>query len=344
METHLVTLKPRGPVEAFPSSDTLFGAVCWGIRRLYGKERLLELLEGFEAHPWRFILSSAFPRLDGSVLCFPRPASSGARGSELASLAGDKKGQVQAAGNYKTFQKFPYVTAGVLALLRESLGEFGLFQRYGKDILDTGDILHLRGELKEEEGKVPLWKKATAQKNSIDRFTWSTTPGGETFYTQEISLSPRAGLYFFLRTDALESLLPVLRYLEDSGIGGNRSVGRGFYKIEVEVPPADLFHERGSAFMALSRYLPEPGEVDPGREPRAWTLLPVQSKVESAEEFDGADVQKKRVAYLAEGAVIGVAERREWYGRLADVTPAGLQGARIYQNGLALPLFGDFGG
>ncbi len=60
MKEYVISLTPTSGFEILPHSDTIFGAICWGIRTLYGESRLLEILNGFKSKP-PFLLSSAFP-------------------------------------------------------------------------------------------------------------------------------------------------------------------------------------------------------------------------------------------------------------------------------------------
>jgi hypothetical protein len=64
--------------------------------------------------------------------------------------------------------------------------------------------------------------------------------------------------------------------------------------------------------------------------------------VESDGEFKGQDVWKSRVMYLKEGACLEAKNIKEFYGRSPVVKEIG--GYMIYQNGMTLPVFGNFGG
>ena len=51
MKTFAVYLRPKGSVAGQIHSDTLFGAVCWAIRAVFGTRSLTEVLDSFDQHP-----------------------------------------------------------------------------------------------------------------------------------------------------------------------------------------------------------------------------------------------------------------------------------------------------
>ncbi|HID66476.1 MAG TPA: hypothetical protein EYP32_06725, partial [Aquificaceae bacterium] len=51
------TFRALSPATLFPESYTIFGAICWGIKILFGEKDLKEILERFKESPL-FILSS----------------------------------------------------------------------------------------------------------------------------------------------------------------------------------------------------------------------------------------------------------------------------------------------
>jgi len=59
MEYAKITLKPISPFITELQSDTIFGHFAWGVRFLYGEERLKELLENFEKEPF-IVFSDGF--------------------------------------------------------------------------------------------------------------------------------------------------------------------------------------------------------------------------------------------------------------------------------------------
>lgn len=63
------TIRPKAPFGSPLLGETLFGQLCWAILRLYGKERLEALLDGYcEGRPFA-VVADAFPKG-----CIPLPA------------------------------------------------------------------------------------------------------------------------------------------------------------------------------------------------------------------------------------------------------------------------------
>jgi len=59
----------------------------------------------------------------------------------------------------------------------------------------------------------------------INRFTGTTTEGGELYYYNRIFLQKGAKLYFLIKTEEIEYFKPVFKIMSDMGIGGDKSVG-----------------------------------------------------------------------------------------------------------------------
>ncbi|MBL8149871.1 MAG: hypothetical protein JNN15_08080, partial [Blastocatellia bacterium] len=78
----IVYLLPKSPfTKSAPRSDTLFGAICWAIRLLYGQQKLVDIIEKFDAaiesaRPLPFLLTSCFPYFQdkqGKIHFLPKP-------------------------------------------------------------------------------------------------------------------------------------------------------------------------------------------------------------------------------------------------------------------------------
>jgi CRISPR type III-A-associated RAMP protein Csm4 len=212
-----------------------------------------------------------------------------------------------------------------------------------EDVEQIGQVLMTTGERKLIEPDRMLSSfslDADIQRNQIDRVAGATVEGllffdNQTFLHQEI-----AGLWFLMRTQDLDFLRPAFRYLADTGIGGRRSVGKGHFDIEIDEREQELPDAGNGAnsFVVLSRYLPKMGECDFGeRSPLSYTLLNLRSKHESRLITPEQPIYKEMVRVLAEGSILPLKERRGFYGRIEEV--ARLKGRRVWQNGLALPVF-----
>lgn len=342
MKIYQIKLTPLSSFQGFPTSDTLFGAICWGIKRIYGESRLLGILDGFQKKP-AFILSSTFPYLESnnSTLTFyPKPVSAGLWASDIREMAGeDKNEKVKAITEYKKFKKAEYISDSIFVRLLNGFSEKELFNEYRKGTLKIKERMLLTSGEWERFFKdlKPAYKSESVQKNSIDRLTMSTGEEGQTFYQQEYFATSVFKLHFLMKTDDINFFKPVFRYLEDKGIGGNRSTGKGRFKIEV-LDEISIGDNKSHKFITLSRYIPDISEV----KLILYEVFPWRSKVDSEAEFKGEDVWKVRVMYLKEGSCLEAKEKKDFYGKVPVVKE--IDGHKIYQNGIAFPVFGNFGG
>jgi len=333
MNEYRIVLIPRSGFEITLHSDTLFGAICWGIRALFGEEKLISMLQEFKTNP-PFLLSSAFPWKgagEKKTWYLPKPILPPLTTEDFASLADttrksislepyhtDKLRIMELAAKYKRFKKLKWIAADRFKKVLKGCTEKELF------------IDYLDGYIRE-----PLFAESgIAQKNSLDRLANSTAGSGETFYTQDIGFRENRGLYFLLMTADIDAYLkPVLMLLADSVIGPNARTGRNWFAVNIEQGPL-LDATNGDAFITLSRYIASDG-IDPDS---SWyQLASVRSKVESRQEFAGEDVWKDRVTYIAAGSLLKPKRRKEFYGGLVPVKE--VAGKTVYQYGYAYPVW-----
>lgn len=345
MKIYQIKLSPKSPFQGFPSSDTLFGAICWGIRWIYSSKTLVDILNDFEKHP-KFIISSAFPYFENgtnNLPFYPKPINSGLSADEINEMAETKKEKVNIITKYKRFKKSEFVSASLFEKTINGTSEKNLFQEYlnGKIQLENKLLLGKDEHSVFFSNKKPTIKTELIQKNSIDRLTMSTGEEGQTFYQQEYFSSPEFKLHFLIKTDDIDFFKPVFRYLEDRGIGGNRTTGKGMFRIEI-IGEKNIGDKDSPTFITLSKYIPDVSEIDTASESMLYELLPFRSKVESDLEFKGSDIWKAKVMYCKEGSIFKAKERKEFYGQCPVVKEISRQ--KIRQNAIAFPVFGNFGG
>jgi CRISPR-associated protein Csm4 len=331
MKEYRICLTPRSGFEITLHSDTLFGAICWGIRTLYSEAKLLAVLEEFMTSP-PFLLSSAFPWQgvkEKKTWYLPKPIMPPLITTDLKELEHksrttlepyhtDKFRAMELAAKYKRFRNLKWIPIGRFMKVLNGGSEKDLFIDYLDGLI----------------GDLRFFESGIAQKNSLDRLAQSTTGVGETFYNIDIGFRENHGLYFMLKTADIHAYLkPVLMLIQDSGIGPNARTGRNWFTVEVEEKP--LFEARiGSSFITLSRYIGSDG-IDPDA---SWyQLASVRSKVESRQEFAGKDVWKDRVTYIAAGSMVKPKEQKEFYGSLVPVKK--VAGRTVYQYGYAYPVW-----
>jgi len=338
MKEYVVHLSPLSSIETTLSSDTLFGALCWAIRTLYGESKLEEVLQSFHVDP-PFLLSSAFPcrTQNGQTRYFlPKPKYPPLRFGELDALAQEgrevqearpyhssKAKRIEVSGTYKQFRKIRWLTFELFGLIAEkgTDAERILFVEFRKN--------RLTHQTRERSEGV--------QKNTIDRLMGSTGGAGNTFYNQETYLPSGHGLYFLLRTNNIALLAPSLRYLEDSGIGANARTGKNRFRIQWHEFNATT-GKKGPSFVTLSRTIAN-DNLD--SDASFYETEPIRSKVESREEFACEDVWKDAVTYLKEGSIVTPKDPAVPVGGIYPVKQ--LHGKTIYQYGYAYPFWGDFG-
>jgi len=358
MKVYRVILKPKSVIYNLPTSDTIFGAICWGIRQLYGEKELKLLLEDFDKSERKFILSSAFPIIilpKRNVYFYPKPIFPDLKVEEMEGMAENYKNEIVNKFNdnfnirnkqqfskkvlvseYKKFKKVEYVSEKIFKRLISENSIDELFKEYilnNKIKLKNDTFLVTSDEYSEEK----IFTSKVAVRNKIDRLTLSTRVAGELYYEREIYInSDSVKLYFFLMTEDMDFFVPIFRWLSDTGIGGNRTVGRGYYEIKIEGEISLPNTKNSNIFITLSRYLPKDKEINWEGE-NYYELLPYQSRFDTM-FFKGGEFLKKRIIYLKEGSVLTFKQKSEYYGRLFIV--AEFQNKTIYQNGIAFPIFG----
>ncbi|MEM5832220.1 MAG: type III-A CRISPR-associated RAMP protein Csm4 [Candidatus Aenigmatarchaeota archaeon] len=368
LKTYRIILVPKSSITSFPSSDTLFGAICWGIRIIYANS-LVKILDEFKKGKPQFVISSSFPLLENSqqqVFFYPKPISKDLTTEEIEEISqkyqnkfGDfKKSKVKIISELKKFKKASFVSQGIFKkIISGGVNEKSLFENYldGKDfevkegifkteylggkIKLVGKMLLLDEEYKEifTDAKKPnILKEVSIQKNLIDRISFSTKGEGQIFYSEEYFLSQKLKLYFLIKTDDINYLKPVFKYLEDTGIGRDRFTGKGWFKFgNPEEVRNFLENNNGTTFITLSRYIPKLDEIE--KEKMFYELISYSSKVESMFEFKGEDVFKDKVIYVKEGSIFKAKKKQEFYGQIPVVKK--INNTEILQNGLAFPVF-----
>ena len=212
-------------------SDTLFGHLAWQVARQEGPEAVAEFLSPFLAGAPPFILSDAFPAglLPRPLLPFAGRAAEGPRDAYAEAKRRGKAPFVHA-------EDFPAVTAGI--------------------------------ETSPEPVSSP-WKTVETPHASIDRNTWTTTPGGKFFFTEAESLADgydSVDIYIRATEGWAEKATDLFRDMAPSGFGRDKSVGCGAYEV-VALDPWDGFGEVHSAdaFISLSTFMPASNDPTDGR-------------------------------------------------------------------------------
>jgi len=206
-------------------------------------------------------------------------------------------------------------------------------------IIEKSGFLLKSGEEKELEDR--FIQDDIRIRTRIDRLTGSTTGQGEMFHSETKIIGGGFSLFFLLKTDNFEFFKPLLdkdKFLSDHGIGGDRTIGLNHFRVSTE--EIDLRFERKSRnFVTLSKYIPDPNELNIDSDRTSYGIEPYISRVDNSYDFQGERFIKDRVFYMKEGSLFEAKEKKEFYGRVIEVCNIG--GKSIYQNGLAFPAFFD---
>lgn len=368
MDTYAVYLKPQGSLQSEVHSGTLFGAICWAIQTL-GLADLPAMLHGFNDDP-PFVLSSALPYLSAGaskVHFYPAPflpPLTRVQLGRLAEEAGRKRGGGPKDARWRTIDRakrldtVTHVSSTLLSELvtgqadRETLLRRWKMVGSQPDDVEQAEGLLLTTADRESLGIVgkaqSLMQDKDVQRTHIDRVAGATAESLLFSEQQTFLRRGLAGLWFLVRTRDRDMIAGALRYVEDTGIGGGRSTGKGQFTVEIESPPVLPKVADPNAFLVLSFYLPREGDWAHKGTPLGYRLINFRGKHESRTPSLLADGQHKQPVYkelvrgFAAGSVFPLREVRPWYGRITKVGQIGER--EVWQNGLALPVFASLGG
>lgn len=342
MPTAVVHLTPLGSVLGTPPpSPTLYAALCWATAVLYGDQQAQSM-----AH--ELTCTDAFPiawsEAGEPVRFFPMPVLPQTVAPPADRTLPSKQRATQTSNLYKRLKRARYLSESLfgqylqgqvsLQSLSEGLAQERLVLR-GNCLMQTEEA-HQLGLARHQA----LLASSDITHNEIDRWT-SAVVEGRLFLREETFFAPPAGLWFgvHLPTDERMNLLPaLLRYLEDTGIGGERTSGKGHFRFCLQEKPLRLPEPlQPTAWVSLSHYLPTPDEVQAWQNtPPRYTLVHWQAKYE-AMFVGGMAVYKPLRRLLAPGSVLPLREKREVYGQ---IVPSGQRlGHTAWVGGRALPAF-----
>ncbi|HQA50414.1 MAG: type III-A CRISPR-associated RAMP protein Csm4 [Syntrophomonadaceae bacterium] len=289
----------EGTLHHIPS-DTLFSGLCNVYRSVYGKKELERLI----AEGVFFRLSSAFPYYKDTYF-LPRPLN-----LDLTEYGLDgKKAKRARYLDYQLFQKS----------INNSL-KSSHFSEYREEPV-SGCLIPLSYSGKE------IIKEVEVPRVALD----SMSSNSNIYYFNQVVFGLDSGLYCLVRCkdELWAQVKTCFRILGDEGIGGDRSSGKGLFKVDfpgfMEFPD----FENPKSYLMLSLYYPshkEASSLD-----AEYTLQTRSGYVYSSDE---TSIRRKTVTMLAEGAVIY--SDTEPTGKLVDITPPGFNLHRVWRLGVPL--------
>lgn len=316
MECDCVYLTPKSLFPTSLPSDTIFGAICVGLKEIYGVDELTEMLALFNDGTIPFILSSAFPFVGDSKdnhHFFPKPIVEPFEGTITDYL-----------DQAKRFKKARYVHQSVFnAWINGTPSELDIIKDFDKKYHVSGVLL----THKEEMGLDFRLIVADTPHNVLNRLSNKS----ENFYYSTGAYYRNAGLFFlikFLDESYRSKIMAALCFIEDRGFGGGISSGRGQFELNfVESKELIKEPEEADAFTTLSLYSPR-NEFNSFDKNRIWyELTKIQGRCS-----DGS--MKKSLFMFKEGSTFPLLDL-EFYGGVKEVRPAP---KRVVEYGLAFPV------
>lgn len=299
-------------IEDTVRSDTLWGALVqqWSL--------LFDESPADLARDCPFLVSSCFPLVRDRRF-YPLPeAALEALGAELSA-----SGEAQKELRFKDIKKIRYLGEPLLQRLLE--GE--LLQL--ADLADEGSHL----PRVDDKGK-PHSLDVQRPRQRIDRLTGSVEQGGF-FYCTDKYFASENGLFFLMACEddtVRRRFEAALLLLGDSGLGADRSIGRGRFRMSIHTPALAL-PENAGQHLLLSLCHPTREEVLAGRLKDALYRLERRSGHAGAPGV--GSLRRTDLWVLAEGAVLPAPLQ----GDIPEVIAAGGPAPHpVYRYGRALTL------
>jgi len=334
--------------EDFIHSDTLFSAMC-RISDLYlGKHHYQEFIKPFIDDNPPFLLSSLFPYVEGidkTIYFFPKPYIF--------------KGFVEKyPKNIKAFKKIRFVSKDIFDAYLQNDDKFleEQFQTKEGQVIEDNLIQGEQAWMSESERRVipevdNIWSELQEPRVVIDRITKDTS----IFHYSRIHFHKKAGLYLLIKViekenaqEILKNILVRLRYLGDTGLGGERSSGCGQFVIklddnqnpyQIELADTSRASER---FITLSLLLPKEEEIRGG-------IIKKDSYYEIINRrgwITNFSYLRKSINMISEGSVLHTIKfenNKSTYGKIENITPKILKNEKpnykIHRYGYGYPIF-----
>jgi len=299
-------------------SDTLFSAICYTYRSLYGKNALETFLNQFIDNP-PFLFSSAFPFFNDRLL-FPIPLTFKPPGEDISASGKTSKDDL------KSFKK--------LQLVPEELWNqicYGKpFKINGYEFVQDNKVLLQSDDIKElKEKRYSIWQEREIQRVSIDRISYVSN----IFNFREIIFKKSCGLFFlidFKNSSLYTKIKRVIELLGDEGIGGDRGSGKGVFKPEFGKFEVNINNEKQNNYLLLSLFFPSDRETK-----NIDSIYNFKIRGGFVFSLDNTTRRKKYVRMLTEGSVI---KGMKPVGSLIDITPDNFKEHRVYRYGYAFAI------
>lgn len=298
------------PIESY----TIFSAICWGYRILFGEKKFVEFLEKFKEKPL-FMISSPLPYLQNK-LYFPMPEVED--GFEEPEDEEEYK-------LHKSIKKLKWIPETIF------------YEFLKGNINKKSDLLEI---FKEFKNGISFPKSINLLHAKINRLTWTTGEGG--LYNESAYFYDNFIFFiYFNEENFIEPIKYILRFVP---FGGNKSIGFGRKILEFKEEKGILTDflipsSSSKKFITLS---PTFYDASFNLKESFYQLLLFAGKVENFYGRITKPILKKKVIYLKTGSVLKVKSIKNFYGELKSVLEH--QDKTIYQYGFAFPLYIKNGG
>ncbi len=264
---HIGTLMDLENTDITIHSDTIFSALCNISGIYFNKDEYDRFIQPFiEGNP-PFLLSSAFPYYEdneNTIFFFPKPLI-------FKDFVGNDPKYV------KTYKKIIYISEKLFDAYLTGDDEFleSNFKDKNNNIIENNFIQGFNIWISSEERELipeinEFWKITRLPRVVIDRPTNLTG----IYHYSRVFFHENVGLFLLIniidkKNDSaiINDLFLKFRYLGDTGLGGERSIGNGFFELDfdekdklfsIEIPE----HSENTDFgLTLSLYIPTENEI-----------------------------------------------------------------------------------
>lgn len=281
------------PLSLFPEvhSDTLFGAICSAISKLY-PDKIDEFIKDFDNNP-PFIISSLFPYIDNKDKTKFLP--------KINFQYSNTK--IENKKNIKQYKKIRFLEEHIFfKLLNNEINEKDILENFNKYYI-INDLLMLNNQ------RDCRYNKTIIPHNKIDRFTNESL---NIYYTEGYHFK-NMGLYFIVKfydKKYITIFKAAVKFLKDRGFGSDISSGKGQFDYEIEEKSElenQLNRLTGNYFITLSRYIPRKDELIYIDSSSTYNIGSKRGKSSFGEI-------RKQIRFFTEGSIFPY-YKKEFYGQ-----------------------------
>ncbi|MHA1274517.1 MAG: type III-A CRISPR-associated RAMP protein Csm4, partial [Promethearchaeota archaeon] len=270
---HIGTLMDLENTEIIVHSDTIFSALCNILGKYFSENEYNKFIQPFINRKPPFLLSSAFPyyeKGENTIFFFPKPLI-------FKDFVGNEPNLA------KKYKKIRYISKKLFDAYITGNDEFleANFKDKNNNPIENNFLQGYQIWLSTEERELipeinALWKVERFPRIVIDRITSLTGiyHYSRVFFHEKVDENENVGLFLLINVidknnqeDILNNLFLNFRYLGDTGLGGERSIGNGFFELQldndnnpfsIEIPDNSKNSKYG---FNLSLYIPTKNEL-----------------------------------------------------------------------------------